>query len=301
VRIAQALASARAEGLARLDADLLLLFAMGVPAHKLGTRRGWLLAHDDEALDSDEQKRFLEFVQRRHNGEPLAYIVGHKAFFGLDLIIDARVLVPRPDTETLVQLALDTLDGPEWSQPTEPIRVLDLGTGSGAIALALKHKRPDVIVHAVDASADALAVAQSNASRLAIGLLCFHGNWFDALAPDARYHCIVSNPPYVRQRDPHLAALQHEPIQALVAGADGLDDIRHLVAGAGSRLLQGGWLLLEHGFDQGQAVQAMMRASGFENCVARNDLGGHWRCTGGQWHGDDLERARLMAGDRPGK
>ena len=287
--------------MARLDADLLLLFAMGVPAQQLGTRRVWLLAHDDEPVDCEALTRFLTFLQRRIGGEPLAYITGHKAFFGLDLVVDARVLVPRPDTETLVQLALDLLNGPEWGQPTEPIRVLDLGTGSGAIALALKHKRRDLIVHAVDASADALAVAQSNASRLDIGLLCFHGSWFDALAPDARYHCIVSNPPYVQLHDPHLAALQHEPIQALVAGADGLDDIRHLVAGAGSRLLPGGWLLLEHGFDQGQAVQAMMRDFGFDNCVARSDLGGHWRCTGGRWHGDDLEQARLLAGDRPGK
>ena len=303
--IAAALANARANGMARLDADLLLLFSMGVPTQDLGTRRGWLLAHDDEPVDPEVLRRLQAFVQRRDSGEPLAYITGHKSFFGLDLLVDARVLVPRPDTETLVQFALDLLARPESNQSAEPLRVLDLGTGSGAIALALKHERPDLTVDAVDTSAGALAVAQSNAERLGLALQCFQGSWFDALAPHFRYHCVVSNPPYVRRHDPHLAALHHEPIQALVAGADGLEDIRHIVSGATGRLWPGGWLLLEHGFDQGEAVHALMRHAGFENCAARADLSGHWRCTGGQWRGQwrgqDLGQPGLLAGDAPGK
>ena len=301
VLITTALANARTQGMARLDVDLLLLFAMGVPAQELGTRRGWLLAHDDEPINPEAMKRFLTFVQRRNGGEPLAYITGHKAFFGLDLLVDARVLVPRPDTETLVQFALDLLARPALNQFTDPIRVLDLGTGSGAIALALKKERPSLSVDAVDQSADALAVAQCNANRLGIELQCFQGSWFDALMPDARYHFIVSNPPYVRLHDPHLAALQHEPIQALVAGADGLDDIRHIVTGATSRLQPGGRLLLEHGFDQGETARALMRHAGFGNCSARSDLSGHWRCTGGQWRGQDLTPPGLLAGEAAGK
>lgn len=303
MQIASALASARANGMARLDADLLLLFAMGVPARELGTRRGWLLAHDDESVARDALDRFLAFVQRRSSGEPVAYITGHKAFFGLDLMVDARVLVPRPDTETLVQFALDLLARPESNQPAGPgpMRVLDLGTGSGAIALALKHERPDLLVDAVDASADALAVARSNATRLGLAVHCIQGSWFNPLRPHDRYHCIVSNPPYVRQHDPHLAALGHEPIQALVAGADGLSDIRHIVAGATDRLRPAGWLLLEHGFDQGESVQMLLQDAGFDNCSARRDLSGHWRCTGGQWPGQDPGAARLLAGASPRK
>ena len=170
MRIAQALASARASGLARLDADLLLLLAMGVAAPELGLRRGWLLAHDDQLLDSDLQYRFQAFVARRRSGEPLAYICGHKSFYGLDLMVDARVLIPRPDTETLVDWALEVLDRPESGRHTGRLRLLDLGTGSGAVALALKHERPNLMVDAVDASADALSVARSNAARLGLEL-----------------------------------------------------------------------------------------------------------------------------------
>jgi release factor glutamine methyltransferase len=197
------------------------------------------------------------------------------------------VLVPRPDTETLVQFALDTLAKPDLRRRPGHMRVLDLGTGSGAIALAIKQERPDLMVDAADVSTDALVVAQSNADRLGITLRCIQSHWFDALAPSDRYRCIVSNPPYVRRHDPHLAALQHEPIQALVAGIDGLDDIRNIVTGATDRLEPGGWLLLEHGFDQGEPVQTLMRAAGFAHCAARSDLSGHWRCTGGQWPGQE--------------
>ncbi len=301
MRIAQTLASARASGLARLDADLLLLLAMGVAAPELGKRRGWLLAHDDDLLDSDVQNRFRAFVARRHDGEPLAYICGHRSFYGLDLMVDARVLIPRPDTETLVDWALEVLDSPELGQHTAPLRLLDLGTGSGAIALALKHERPNLMVDAVDASADALSVARSNAARLGLELRWILGDWYEYVAPNDRYFCIVSNPPYVAQLDPHLAALGYEPIQALVAGSDGLRDIRRIVAGAINHLWPGGWLLLEHGFDQGAAVQALLQDAGFKHLDARRDLGGHWRCSGGQWPRQDPGQPRLLSRAIPGK
>jgi release factor glutamine methyltransferase len=182
--------------------------------------------------------------------------------------------VPRPDTETLVEWALQLLDG----RPAP--RVIDLGTGSGAIALALQHTRPDAVVEAVDASEDALCVARANAQRLALPVRFRRASWLEGSSPD--WDLIASNPPYVAQADPHLAALTHEPLQALAAGPDGLDDLRAIVAQAPSRLRPGGWLLLEHGWDQAGAVRGLLQAAGFQQVASRRDLAGIERCSGGK-------------------
>ena len=269
--LAQALASAQSKGLARIDAQMLLLHALG----RMDANRAWLLAHDSDALDSAAQARFDSLCQRRLQGEPVAYLTGVKEFYGLALHVDARVLDPRPDTETLVDWALEVL------APRAAPRVLDLGTGSGAIALALQHQRPDAQVTAVDASADALAVAATNAASLQLPVQFHHGSWMDGLT--GAFDAIVSNPPYIAAADPHLAALAHEPLQALASGADGLDDIRTIVAQAPARLAPGGWLLLEHGWDQADAVQALLRATGFAAVQDRKDLAGIVRCSGGRW------------------
>lgn len=267
--IAQALAAAAALGLARLDAQLLLLHLLGRP----GSDRGWLIAHDGDALPVAQQERFLALCARRAAGEPLAYLSGEKEFFGLPLQVDARVLVPRPDTETLVEWALELLRG----RPSP--RVIDLGTGSGAIALAIRSARPDAHVEAVDRSAEALAVAADNAHRLALPVQFRQADW---LAGAGRYDLIVSNPPYIAEADPHLPALRHEPRQALAAGPDGLDDLRAIAAAAPAHLAHGGWLLLEHGWDQAEAVRQLLADAGLGNLSSRKDLAGIARCSGGR-------------------
>jgi release factor glutamine methyltransferase len=214
-------------------------------------------------------------VHRRTGGEPLGYITGQQAFYGLELAVDARVLVPRPDTETLVDWTLAAL------ADTPQARILDLGTGSGAIALALKHTRPDWQVHAVDASTEALAVAQANAQRLGLVVAFSQGSWLTQV--QGRFHAIVSNPPYIAAQDPHLAALTHEPLAALASGAQGLDDLRSIVLQAPVHLHSGGWLLLEHGYDQATAVRALLTAAGLAQVQSRRDLAGIERCSGGQW------------------
>ncbi|WP_211250431.1 peptide chain release factor N(5)-glutamine methyltransferase [Simplicispira psychrophila] len=266
-----ALAQAQTLGLERIDAQLLLLHVL----NRADAGRAWLLAHDNDALAPPEHACFIALCQRRAAGEPVAYLRGTKEFYGLPLHIDARVLDPRPDTETLVDWALELL------APVHTPRVLDLGTGSGAIALALQHQRPDAQVRAIDASHDALAVAQANATQLGLAVQFAHGDWLRGVT--GWFDAIVSNPPYIAAADPHLAALRHEPLQALASGADGLDDIRHIVAQAPAHLHPGGWLLLEHGWDQAEAVQALLRAAGFVQVQSRKDLAGIARCSGGQW------------------
>jgi len=266
--VAACLRQAQGLGLARLDAQILLLHALAQPLHD----RAWLLAHDTEVLNEAQQHRWGQALQRRLQGEPVAYITGRKDFFGLTLAVDARVLDPRPDTEILVEWALELLP------PGPTGRVLDLGTGSGAVALALQHQRPAAQVTAVDASVDALAVASANAQRLNLPVKCVLSHWMDAVT--GPFDLIVSNPPYVAEGDPHLAALTHEPVQALTSGPDGLDDIRQIIAQAPNRLAPGGWLLLEHGWDQAAPVQALLRRAGFEEVQSRRDLGGIERCTG---------------------
>ena len=266
--VAQCLQQALSQGLARVDAQILLLFALARPLHD----RAWLLAHDTELLTEAQQRIWDRALQRRLRGEPVAYITGHKDFFGLTLNVDARVLDPRPDTEILVEWALALLPAGQAD------RVLDLGTGSGAVALALQHQRPAACVTAVDASSDALAVASANALRLNLPVKCVLSHWMDKVP--GPFELIVANPPYVAEGDPHLAALTYEPLQALTSGADGLDDIRQIIAQAPSRLAAGGWLLLEHGWDQAAPVQALLREAGFVQVQSRRDLGGHERCTG---------------------
>jgi len=284
----QALAAARALGLERLDAQLLLLHALGKPADA----RAWLLAHDTDVLAEDAARQFQALSLRRATGEPLAYIVGSKEFFGLDLQVDSRVLVPRPDTETLVQWALDlllaTASAPQPAALETPValEVLDLGTGSGAVALAIAHSlqaadRPARLL-AVDASTDALAVARANAERLGLKNVQFlESSWLQQVS--GRFALIASNPPYIASADPHLAALTHEPLQALTAGADGLNDIRQIIEQASAHLQPGGWLLLEHGYDQAGRVRELLASQGFEQVQSRQDLADIERCSGGQW------------------
>jgi len=266
--VAECIQQALKQGLARVDAQILLLHAMARPLHD----RAWLLAHDTDLLTEAQQHNWDQALHRRLQGEPVAYITGHKDFFGLTLHVDARVLDPRPDTEILVEWALELLPAGQAA------RVLDLGTGSGAVALALKHQRPAAQVTAVDASSDALAVASANAQRLNLPVQCVLSHWMDAVP--GPFDLIVSNPPYVAEGDPHLTALTHEPLSALTSGADGLDDIREIIAQAPSRLTAGGWLLLEHGWDQANAVQDLLRETGFVQMQSRRDLGGIERCTG---------------------
>ena len=269
--LAQALNQAHTLGLARIDAQLLLLHALGRP----DAGRAWLLAHDTDAMEETVHTQFIALCQRRAAGEPVAYLTGRKEFYGLPLQVDARVLDPRPDTETLVDWALGVM------APLASPRVVDLGTGSGAIALALQSQRTDAQVLAVDASTDALAVAQANGKRLGLPVRFQAANWLAGV--EGMFDAIVSNPPYIASADPHLAALTHEPLQALASGSDGLDDIRTIVAQAPNHLRAGGWLLLEHGYDQAEAVQALLQAQGFRQVQSRTDLAGVDRCTGGCW------------------
>lgn len=272
VTLAQALKSAAALGLDRLDAQLLLLHTIGRPMQE----RAWLLAHDTDVLSADAWRAYLALCGRRAASEPVAYLLGEKEFHGLRLQVDARVLVPRPDTETLVDWALQLV-----AYLRTP-RLLDLGTGSGAIALALQRARPDAMVEAVDASADALDVARANAHQLNLPVHFFQRDWLNGASGD--YQLIASNPPYIAAGDTHLPALRHEPLQALVAGPDGLDDLRRIVQDAPPHLAEGGWLCVEHGYDQAPAVRALLLARGFDKVQSRDDLAGIARCSGGSWH-----------------
>ncbi len=293
--IAHALLKAQSRALERLDAQLLLLHALGRSAHD----RAWLLAHDTDALAIEVQTAFDALALRRASGEPLAYLTGHQEFFGLDLQVDARVLVPRPDTETLVEWALEVLDTRDAAEPASPgrwyrplegeapqalrgesISVIDLGTGSGAVALALKHTRPTLRVTATDASAGALQVARANAARLQLPIEFIQGSWLTTI--EGRYHAIVSNPPYIAAHDRHLINLTHEPLQALASGDDGLHDIRQIIVQARAHLHPGGWLLLEHGYDQAAAVRNLLANAGLDEVQSRRDLSGIERCSGGR-------------------
>ncbi|MET0310627.1 MAG: peptide chain release factor N(5)-glutamine methyltransferase [Burkholderiaceae bacterium] len=268
--IAQALAFAATLGIDRLDAQLLMLHVLG----REETGRGWLLAHDADAVPQDALARFAAQVRDRADGKPLAYLTGRRGFYGLDLRVDPRVLVPRPDTETLVEWTLELLG----ERPHA--RVVDLGTGSGAIALAIKHSRPGWEVAAVDASPGALEVASANGKRLGLAVAWRQGSWLEGV--EGPLDAIVSNPPYIAAGDPHLPALAHEPAMALESGPDGLDDLRRIIGEAPSRLAAGGWLLLEHGWDQAAAVRGLLREAGLVEVSSRKDLAGIERCSGGQ-------------------
>jgi release factor glutamine methyltransferase len=269
LNIAQALVQAKTLGLDHLEAQTLLLHALGRDVHD----RAWLLLHDLDEPQASHLAAFNHLVQRRLQSEPMAYLTGSQEFHGLNLSVDPRVLAPRPDTETLVDWAL--------SLGLEQAKVLDLGTGSGAVALAIKHARPAWTVDAVDASSDALEVAKANAHALGLDVKFTLGHWLSQT--QGQFELIVSNPPYIAEGDPHLPALASEPLQALVSGKDGLDDIRHIVSQAPHHLTIGGWLLLEHGFNQAPTVQDLLIQAGFTQVQSRVDLAGIRRCSGGQW------------------
>jgi release factor glutamine methyltransferase len=254
---------------ARLDAELLL-------AHALGVSRASLYAHAEDEPSDAVHDAFLRLADERMRGVPVAYLVGHREFWSLDLVVTPAVLVPRPETESLVELALERLE-----RDTDAL-VADLGTGSGAIALAIARERPHSRIVATDRSEAALDVARGNARRLAIANVAFAaGDWYEALAE--RFDVIVSNPPYVAAGDPHLEGdVRHEPVPALVAGTDGLDALRRIVAGAPRHLRAGGSLLVEHGFDQGDAVRRLFRESGFLDVETARDAGGRERVTLGR-------------------
>jgi release factor glutamine methyltransferase len=264
------LAQARDLGVARLDAQLLV-------ARRLGRERTWLIAHGDADVEPALAAHLAHDFARRADGVPLAYLVGTREFHGLALAVTPAVLDPRPDTETLVDWALEVV-------PTRG-RAVDLGTGSGAIALALRHARPALEVWATDRSAPALEVARGNAAALGLPLQFAEGDCWAALPADLRFDLVVSNPPYIAAGDPHLPALRHEPAEALSPGGDGLGAIRAIVAGAPPRLRPGAWLLLEHGFDQADQVRELLHARGFAQPLTRCDLAGRARCSGAHWPG----------------
>ncbi|MBV6883721.1 peptide chain release factor N(5)-glutamine methyltransferase [Xanthomonas euvesicatoria] len=256
----------------RGDAEALLL-------HALGRDRAWLFMHGRDAVPLSVAQAFDALVLRREAGEPVAYLTGSRGFWTLDLAVSPATLIPRADTEVLVELALERLD-------TVPgRRVADLGTGSGAIALAIASERPQAQVIATDASAAALAVARRNADSHGLrNVDCRQGSWFAPLAGEA-FDLIASNPPYIAAHDPHLQQgdLRYEPASALASGSDGLDDIRLIVAHAPAHLLPGGWLLLEHGWDQGAAVAELLAARGFAAVATHQDLEQRDRVTLGRW------------------
>jgi release factor glutamine methyltransferase len=272
MRISDALREATAAGVERLDAQLLLSYLLHQP-------RSWLLAHDDhtlgEALTADWQAR----LARRAAGEPLAYVLGEWHFRGLRLTVSPAVLVPRPETELLVEWSLECLDA------APSLDVLDLGTGSGAVALAIAAARPQARVHATDTDSAALAVAHTNATRLGLPVQLSQGDWWGAVT-GRKFGLVVSNPPYIAPGDPHLQALGHEPMLALTAAGQGLDALGAIAAGAPGHLLPGAWLLLEHGHDQAAAVQGMLQNQGFVQPQTRADLAGLARCTGARWPGN---------------
>jgi release factor glutamine methyltransferase len=303
--VQEALLRAQKHGIAKVDARMLLLHTLG----KRTSDMAWLVSNDNNPINTLQADAYGEVCARRRAGEPVAYIVGHKEFYGLRLAVDKRVLDPRGDTETLVEWALTLLPvsahataTPARSKPaavrTEPVEVLtktsagsvrtdtvtvlDLGTGSGAIALAIQSERPSAQVHATDASPEALEVARANAAALKLPVRFHQGSWLDAVK-DQKFDLIISNPPYIAAADPHLAALTHEPLQALTSGADGLEDIRHIIQQAPAHLHAGGWLLLEHGYDQAAPVRALLEQQGFSQVESRKDLASTERCSGGQW------------------
>ncbi len=268
--VAAALAAARAK-LPASEVRLLL-------GHVLERSAVWLVAHDDEALDEDALLAFASLVARRGGGEPVAYLLGYREFFGRRFAVNSAVLIPRPETELLVELALARVGAGNTAN------ILDLGTGSGCIAITLALELPRARVTAVDSSSAALEVAAGNALALGASLRLVQGDWFTGLAGE-RFDLIVSNPPYVAAADAHLAGgdLRHEPLQALASGADGLDAIRIIAAQAQQHIMPNGVLLIEHGYDQAGAVRRLMGAAGFSDITGHPDIAGVLRVTTGKF------------------
>jgi len=242
-----------------------------------GLTRVQLITQGDRALTPDEASRLDDLVARRLRGEPIAYIVGRREFFGLAFQVGPAVLIPRPDTELIVELSLERL-------PDDAPRLLDMGTGSGAIAVAVAHTRPDADVTALDVSPDALAVAQANAAANGARVRFLESSWFDALAAGETFDVIASNPPYIAAGDEHLVQgdLRFEPVGALTDHADGLSALRIIIQGSARHLAPGGWLLLEHGYDQAAAVRALLADAGFTDVQSWRDLAGIERVSGGR-------------------
>lgn len=262
---------ALAQGEARIEVQSLLQHILGVP-------RAYLLAHPEQVLNQSQQNTYEVLLQRRLRGEPIAHLLGEREFFGLNFKVTPATLIPRPETELLVELALLRMPQGQAS------RILDLGTGSGAIALSIAYARKDAEVVAVDASDEALQVARENAERLNIRNIVFtQGDWFSALEGQ-RFDLIVSNPPYIAAGDEHLAQgdVRFEPLSALASGADGLDDIRRIAMAASQHLTANGWLLFEHGYDQAESVRALLRQNGFGEVFSEKDLAGIERVSGGR-------------------
>ncbi|MDX1376172.1 MAG: peptide chain release factor N(5)-glutamine methyltransferase [Burkholderiales bacterium] len=259
----------RGAGIDAREARLLLAAAARLPEARVA-------AHPEQPLEASDRERFEDWAARRRRGEPVAYLTGWREFYGLKLAVTPAVLIPRHESELLVERALAALPARHTG------RVLDLGSGSGALALAIKHARPAARVVGVEASAAALAVARGNAARLGLDLEWRCGEWFAAV-PGGRFDLIVSNPPYVAQGDPHLGEgdLRFEPQAALVGGADGLDAIRLIARAASAHLAPGGWIFLEHGFDQAEAVRACLSAAELQAVETWRDLAGHPRVSGG--------------------
>ena len=249
----------------------------------------WFMAHGDDPAAPDITTRFRALAERRRAGEPLAYLLGQQEFYGRPFTVSPALLIPRADTETLVETALEQLTRLRRQRCAVPLSLLEPGAGSGIIAITLALEAPDTEVHAVERSPEALTVAQQNAKTLGADRIHWHpGSWWQALASPRRFDLIVSNPPYIAANDHHLQQgdLRFEPPQALAAGPDGLDDLRIIIGGAPAHLNPGGWLLLEHGYDQEAPVQALLRDAGFADVFTRRDLAGQPRVSGGQWQGD---------------
>lgn len=263
----------------QLEAEVLL-------SHVLNVSRTYLHAWSEKCLDDSQQRLFIELVARRVQGEPIAYIIGHREFWSLDLIVTPDVLIPRPETELLVELVLSSLSA-DISDKNTPKIIADLGTGSGAIALAIAHERPHWVIHATDASAAALDIAKLNAKRLNIQNIIFHqGEWCGAL-PNVKFDAIVSNPPYIAEDDAHLSQgdLRYEPICALAAPEDGLKDIQNIIHQAHNYLLPKGLLLLEHGYQQGKKIASFFEKEGYTSPDIYCDLAGQPRVTIATWVG----------------
>lgn len=257
---------------ARLDAELLL-------CKVLAKTRSYLFTLPEQELTPEQQQSFQQLIDQRLAGTPVAYLLGYREFWGMELAVSAATLIPRPDTELLVQLALERLE--TYHSP----QILDLGTGTGAIALALAKERPDAQITAVDQSLEALAVAQVNAQKFNLTQLDFvQSDWFSALAKQNQFDLIVSNPPYIADSDPHLEQgdLRYEPRSALSAGADGLKDLIHLIKNAPYYLKLQAWLIVEHGYDQGSAVTQLLNETGYSEVTCYQDLGGNDRVSLGR-------------------
>ena len=255
---------------ARLDARVLASHAWNVDA-------AWLIAHDTDALSDSQIAAFHALLSQRLEGLPIAHLVGMREFYGRLFLVTPDVLIPRPDTELLVELALERIP------PDRPVDVLDLGTGSGCIAISLALERPLAHITAVDRSESALVIARRNAENLKARVEILASDWFSAL-DGPQFDLIVSNPPYIARTDPHLRTgdVRFEPLSALAAGDDGLDDLRHLISAAGVHLKPGGSLLLEHGYDQAEAVQTLLRSHQFRLVQSWRDLSGILRVSGGK-------------------